>query len=44
MAESTLRVLPALAEDSFGSLRGREQREWLDRIAREIDNFRAALG
>jgi len=34
----------ALAEDSFKPMRGREQREWLDRIAREIDNCRAALG
>ena len=34
----------ALAEESFEPLSGREQREWLDRIAREIDNFRAALG
>ena len=34
----------ALAEESFEPLRGREQRQWLDRIAREIDNFRAALG
>jgi non-specific serine/threonine protein kinase len=34
----------ALAEESFGPLRGREQSEWLDRIAREIDNFRASLG
>jgi predicted ATPase/DNA-binding winged helix-turn-helix (wHTH) protein len=33
----------ALAEESFEPLRGREQREWLDRIVREIDNFRAAL-
>src|SRR6202795_560724 len=33
----------ALAEASFEPLCGREQREWLDRIAREIDNFRAAL-
>jgi len=34
----------ALAEESFRPLRAREQREWLDRIAREIDNLRAALG
>jgi predicted ATPase/DNA-binding winged helix-turn-helix (wHTH) protein len=34
----------ALAEESFQPLSGREQREWLDRIAREINNFRAALG
>ncbi len=34
----------ALAEDSFEPRRGRELREWLDRIAREINNFRAALG
>jgi non-specific serine/threonine protein kinase len=34
----------ALAEESFQPLRAREQRQWLDRIARELDNFRAALG
>jgi len=34
----------ALAEESFQPLRAREQRQWLDRIAREIGNFRAALG
>src|SRR6266567_15762 len=33
----------ALAEESFQPLRAREQRQWLDRIAREIDNFRTAL-
>jgi predicted ATPase/DNA-binding winged helix-turn-helix (wHTH) protein len=33
----------ALAEESFEPLGCREQRECLDRIAREIDNFRAAL-
>src|SRR6266567_2618781 len=33
----------ALAEESLQPLRAREQRQWLDRIAREIDNFRAAL-
>jgi len=34
----------ALAEESFQPLRAREQRRWLDRIGREIDNLRAALG
>ncbi len=33
----------ALAEESFQPLRAREQRQWLDRLAREIDNFRTAL-
>jgi len=33
----------ALAGESVEPLRAREQREWLDRIAREIENFRAAL-
>jgi predicted ATPase/DNA-binding winged helix-turn-helix (wHTH) protein len=33
----------ALAEESFEPLSGPDQGPWLDRIAREIDNFRAAL-
>jgi non-specific serine/threonine protein kinase len=33
----------ALAEESFLPLLGPEQGVWLDRMAREIDNFRAAL-
>jgi non-specific serine/threonine protein kinase len=34
----------ALAEQSFEPLLGPDQGVWLDRMAREIDNFRAALG
>jgi predicted ATPase/DNA-binding winged helix-turn-helix (wHTH) protein len=33
----------ALAEESFEPLSGPDQGVWLDRMAREIDNFRAAL-
>jgi tetratricopeptide (TPR) repeat protein len=33
----------ALAEESIEPLRGPDQGLWLDRIARELDNFRAAL-
>jgi predicted ATPase len=34
----------ALVEESFAPLSGRQQREWLDRFATEINNFRTALG
>jgi predicted ATPase len=34
----------ALAEESFEPLTGPDQGLWLDRMARELDNFRAALG
>jgi predicted ATPase len=34
----------ALAEESFEPLTGPDQGRWLDRIAGELDNFRAALG
>jgi non-specific serine/threonine protein kinase len=33
----------ALAEESFGPLVGPDQGLWIDRLARELDNFRAAL-
>jgi predicted ATPase len=33
----------ALAEESFEPLVGPDQRPWLNRMARELDNFRAAL-
>ena len=33
----------ALAEESFDPLSGPDQGLWLDRMARELDNFRAAL-
>jgi predicted ATPase len=33
----------ALSEESFQALSGPDQAHWLDRMARELDNFRAAL-
>jgi non-specific serine/threonine protein kinase len=34
----------ALTEEAFEPLSGPDQGPWLDRLARELDNFRAALG
>src|SRR5205807_273630 len=33
-----------LAEEAHWAVRGPQQREWLSRLARELDNVRAALG